>query len=152
MNAVAVKHELFFSAAIVSNICLPAQTLTEFPRKPPPPSKSRSPQEGHLKSIKEHISSICPLYLNTLISSCPVSPLCLTSTAWSLAQCFLATNHPKRVLPNLRFRQHGKSRGWFASSGTGGVVYNCGAIVEVNVKSMDGARILASSTIPQGVM
>lgn len=34
-----------------------------------------------------------------------------------------------------------KSRSWFASSATGGVVYNCGATVEVNVKSMDGAGI-----------
>lgn len=154
MNAVAVKHELFSSAVILHNICLPAQTPTEFPRKPPPPLKSPSPQEGHLKNTYPPYAPNFSLnsHLNILIPSYPASPLCWTFTAWSLSQCLLANRHCCRVLPNLCFHQHGKSRGWFASSATGGVVYNCGAIVKVNVKSMDRAKILASSTIPHGAM
>lgn len=90
------------------------------------------------------------LYLNTLIPSGPLSaarPLHgrLRNAPWppaTLTECCLTY-----VSVSME-----KSRGWFASSGTGGVVYNCGAIVEVNVKSMDEARVLASSTVPQGVM
>lgn len=47
------------------------------------------------------------------------------------------------------FRQLGKSTGWFASSATGGVVYNCGAIVEVDGQSMDGAGYWRPKLFPK---
>lgn len=102
---------------------------------------------GHLKSLKQHISSIGPLFQPQQLSAhplvlCPLSAGC--PPHWSLAQCFLDTRHRYRGLTNLCFRVHGKSRDWFASSATGGVRCSCGAIVEVNVKSMDGCSALAT--------
>lgn len=154
MNAVAVEPELSSTAAMVGNICLPAQTPPQFPRKPPPPVGVSFPTGGALKSTCPPNSPPRFSRSRHLIILIPLSsPLCWTSAARLLLRCFLASRHRDRVLPNLCFHPHGKkSRGWFASSATGGAVYNCGAIVEVNVKSIDGTRTLPPLSIPQGAV
>lgn len=114
VNAVAVQHELFLH--------LLASTHCEgLPRKPPPTVKVSLPPQGvgggHLKSIKEHTSSIrpsLPPYRNALIPPHVPSPPD-TRVHGCFRNAFLATRPPCAVLPNMCLRQHGKSTGWFAS-------------------------------------
>lgn len=157
MNAVAVEPELSSTAAMVGNICLPAQTPPQFPRKPPPPVGVSFPTGGALKSTCPPNSP--PPFQPQPPSDHPHPPLVPRplSAGRPLHGCFCDASWPPATvtecyLTYVSIRMGKKSRGWFASSATGGAVYNCGAIVEVNVKSIDGTRTLPPLSIPQGAV
>ncbi|MED6262099.1 hypothetical protein ATANTOWER_014468 [Ataeniobius toweri] len=72
--------------------------------------------------VSEHLH----LFMSCVLSLLDVHLQCSFRNAlWPPATIY-------KVLPNSCFCQHGKSRGWFASSVRGAVVCNCAAIVDTS--------------------